>query len=97
MCVVMHQTGEAWIEYIWIYGKKDIYVLRNQEEDIVGLFGSATNNSPLSRSCPKHHEGKKTVIFKLYQLFDPNKVRRRFLNPVGLITFSLLFRNVFES
>lgn len=33
------------------------------------------------------------AIFKLYQLFAPNKLRRRLLNQVGLLTFSVPFRN----
>lgn len=36
-------------------------------------------------------------MFKLCQLLDLNKVRRRLLNQVGLITFSLPIRNGLES
>lgn len=37
------------------------------------------------------------AIFKLYQLLDPNMLRRRFLNQVGLFPLSILFGNDLES
>lgn len=37
------------------------------------------------------------VRWQPYQLFDPNKFRRRFLNQLGLLPFSILFGNDLES